>query len=358
MHKMGRPPVPAAARQNAMPSLHLLETNLAAAWPPANWQEVTTLVAVSGGADSVALMRAIRALKTRGEGHLCVAHFNHHLRGEQSAADEAFVVELCRRFDLPCEVGHAPGRAEAEGSDGLEAAARTARYEFLQQAAARLGARYVVTAHTADDQVETILHRILRGTGIGGLGGIRRVRAFGPAATLIRPLLGVRRGELVAYLDDLGQSYRVDSSNEDLRLTRNRIRRELLPQLARQFNPGVVDALLRLGRLAGEAQAVIEAVVEDLCQRCVVCQGPQAVEIDAAGLADQPRYVIRELLLATWRKQDWPMQAMGFTQWDLLAEMISTCREVSAELPSKQILPGSVLAEPDEGRLRLLRVRA
>jgi len=340
-----------------MPSLHPLETKLAAAWPPAKWQDLTTLLAVSGGADSVALLRAMLTLKTGGDGRLCVGHFNHHLRGDQSAADEAFVVELCRRFDLPCEVGRArPGQVAAEGSDGLEAAARVARYEFLQQAAARLGARYVVTAHTADDQVETILHRILRGAGIRGLGGIQRVRAFGPAATLIRPLLEVRRGELVAYLDDLGQSPRFDSSNRDIRLTRNRIRHELLPQLAREFNPGVVNALLRLGRLAGEAQAVIEAVVEDLCRRCVVCRGPQEVEIDAAALADQPRYVIRELLMATWRRQDWPMQAMGFAQWDLLAEMISGCREIPAELPCKQMFPGNVLAEPGEGRLRLLRV--
>ena len=354
--KHGQDASAARANQNPMPSPQPFETHLAAAWPPAKWQEVTTLLAVSGGADSVALMRAMRALKTRGDGRLCVAHFNHHLRGDQSAADEAFVLDLCRRFDLPCEVGHAQGQVMAEGSDGVEAAARAARYEFLQQAAARLGARYVVTAHTADDQAETILHRILRGTGIGGLGGMQRVRAFGPAATLIRPLLEVRRTELVAYLDDLGQPYRVDSSNQDTRLTRNRIRHELLPQLARQFNPGVIDALLRLGRLAGEAQAVVEAVVDGLCQRCVVCESPQAVRIDAAALADQPRYAIRELLMTIWRRQGWPMQAMGFAQWDLLAELASGCRGASPELPSKRMFPGSVLAEPGEGRLRLVRV--
>jgi len=338
-----------------MPSPQTFESKLAAIWPPATWQEVTTLLAVSGGADSVALMRAMLALKTRGDGRLCVAHFNHHLRGDESAADEAFVLDLCRRFDLPCEVGHAQGQVVAEGGDGLEAAARAARYEFLQQAAARFGARYVVTAHTADDQAETILHRILRGTGIGGLGGMQRLRAFGSAATLIRPLLEVRRAELVAYLDDLGQPYRFDASNQDTRLTRNRIRHELLPQLARQFNPGVVDALLRLGRLADEAQAVIEAVVEGLCQRCVVCESPQAVQIDAAALADQPRYTIRELLMATWRRQGWPMQAMGFAQWDLLAGLTSGRRGASAELPSRHMFPGSVLAEPGEGRLRLVR---
>ena len=340
-----------------MPSPHSLENKLAAAWPPETWWELTTLLAVSGGADSVALTRAIRALKTGGEGRLCVAHFNHHLRGDESAADEAFVVELCRRLDLPCQVGYArDGQLDAQGSDGLEAAARVARYEFLQQTAARLGARYVVTAHTADDQAETILHRIIRGTGIGGLGGMERARALGPAATLIRPLLGVCRAELVAYLDDLGQPHRCDSSNRDIRMTRNRIRHELLPQLARHFNPGVVEALLRLGRQAAEVQAVIEAIVEGLCERCVVYESPAVVRIDAAGLGEQPRHVIRELLVATWRKQDWPMQAMGFAQWDQLAEMITDCQAVSVEVSPRQTFPGSVSAEPGRQRLVLRRL--
>jgi tRNA(Ile)-lysidine synthase len=340
-----------------MSALHSLETRLAAAWPPQAWREVTVLLAVSGGADSVGLLRAMRALKTGGAGQLAAAHFNHHLRGDESAGDEAFVVELCRQLAVPCEVGHAHDQQLAvQCGDGLEAAARSARYRFLRRVAARLGARYVVTAHTADDQAETILHRILRGTGIRGLAGMERARALGPAATLIRPLLVVRRAELIAYLDDLGQPYRSDSSNDDTRLTRNRIRHELLPQLARQFNPGVVDALLRLGRLAGEVQAVIEATVEELSRRCVVYESPQAVQIDAAVLADQPRHVIRGLLMATWRKQDWPMQAMGFAQWDLLAEMASGCAEQARESPPKRMFPGSVLAEPGQGRLRLVQV--
>lgn len=340
-----------------MPTLHPLESRLADLWPPHDWLEVTTLLAVSGGPDSVALLRAMRALKSRGEGRLLVAHFNHQLRGDESAADEAFVGELCCRFGLTCEMGRAgTDELAAQSSDGLEDAARTARYEFLQRTAARLGARYVVTAHTADDQAETILHRIIRGTGIAGLAGMERARALGPAATLIRPLLVVRRAELVAYLDDLGQSYRSDSSNQDTRRTRNRIRHELLPRLARQFNPGVVDALLRLGRLAGEVQAVVDEIVHDFFERCVVCESPQAVQIDATRLADQPCHVIRELLVCVWRTQDWPMQAMGFAQWDQLAGMISACGAVSAGLPPKQTFPGNVSAEPGQGRLRLRRI--
>ncbi len=332
------------------PELHPIEVSLAAAWPPHAWRDVTVLLAVSGGADSVALLRAMTTLRTDGEGRLVAAHLNHQLRGDQSAADETFVIELCRQLGTPCEVGHARVDRLAAGSgDGLEAAARKARYEFLQQTATRLGARYVVTAHTADDQAETILHRIIRGTGVGGLAGMDRVRPLGPV-TLIRPLLAVRRADLLAYLDELGQCYRSDSSNDNTRFTRNRIRHELLPYLARQFNAGVVDALLRLGTLASQVQTVVDSLVEDLAQRCVVLESPDTVQIDTTVLADEPCYIIRELLMAAWHKQSWPMQAMGFAQWDLLAEMIT------AEIPRKQMFPGGVLAEVRDGRLRLTHV--
>jgi len=312
---------------------------------------------VSGGADSVAMLRAICALKTGGEGTLHVAHFNHRLRGEESEADEAFVVDLCRRFDLQCCLGSAdPQPPLAEGGDGVEAAARAARYEFLRQTAEDRGARYVVTAHSADDQVETILHRIVRGTGIGGLAGMRRARPLGSAASLIRPLLGFRRGRLVTYLDDLGQPYRRDSTNTDVRFTRNRIRHELLPQLAEQFNAGVADALLRLGGLAGEVQTVVDWLVDRLVERCVVDEGVDAIRLETYALAAEHRYLVRELFIAVWRRQDWPMQAMGFAQWDLLAEMAAAPATVVSDRSSKQTLPGNVVAEPGEGCVRLVRL--
>ncbi|HUT11782.1 MAG TPA: tRNA lysidine(34) synthetase TilS [Thermoguttaceae bacterium] len=363
-------------------SLHPIEAKLAAAWPPQTWQDVTVLLAVSGGADSVALLRAMTALKTDGEGRLAVAHFNHHLREDESAADEAFVGDLCRRLEIPCEVGHGrPDELTGCGGDGLEAAARTVRYEFLAATAARLGARYVVTAHTADDQAETILHRIIRGTGIGGLRGMARARllrlpflemdeaeeasdepadraaTLPPATTtLIRPLLEMRRSELVAYLDDLGQPYRSDSSNADVRFTRNRIRHELLPRLAEQFNSAVVDALLRLGTLADEAQAAVDWMVDDLIQRCVTVKDAGAIVIDGRPMTELPRYLVRELLIAVWRRRTWPMQAMGFAQWDQLAEMLINCCKTESSSAGKQMFPGSILAEAARGQLCLSRV--
>ena len=326
---------------------HPLETKLAEAWPPSDWADVTVVAAVSGGCDSVALLRALSAISTGGQRRLCVAHLNHQLRPEADE-DERLVVDLCRRLGVTCEVGRAAVEQWAAASgDGLEAAARHARYDFLQQTAGRRGARFVVTAHTADDQAETILHRIIRGTGIRGLSGMARVRLLGHA-TLIRPLLDVRRTELQAYLDAIDQPYRHDPSNSDVRFTRNRIRHETMPQLCENYNAGVMEALLRLGILAGEAQDVVDGLVEELFARCVTIEGPHAARIALADLADRPRYMVRELLMALWRRQGWPLQAMGRRKWDELSTLA-----LSAAPPLQRVFPGGIMAAVDDGKMTL-----
>jgi tRNA(Ile)-lysidine synthase len=329
---------------------HPLESKLAEAWPPAQWADVTVLLAVSGGADSVAVLRAMTALKTGGAGRICVAHLNHQLRGD-ATADERFVVELCGRLGVACEVGRAAvGRLAAQTGDGIETAARRARYRFLEDAAGRLGARFVVTAHTADDQAETILHRILRGTGVRGLAGMARVRPLGHA-TLIRPLLAIARAELIAYLDALGQPYLSDSSNADLRFTRNRIRRRLLPRLQKQFNQEVAEALLRLGSLAGEAQAVVDRLVDEQFDRCVTIDRPRSARIDLRRTDRQEclsSYLFCELLMAVWRRMGWPLRSMGAAKWEELAEMAQ-----AAAPAAKRVLPGGVVVEVVDGELRL-----
>jgi tRNA(Ile)-lysidine synthase len=169
-----------------------VEKPMIQAWPPDCWCDVTTLVAVSGGPDSVALLRAMVAVRRPGAGRLIVAHFNHGLRGQQSDDEEHFVRELSARLGLACDVGRAAPAADSGGWTSEESARRT-RYAFLRDVAAQRGARYVATGHTADDQAETVLHRILRGTGIGGLSGIRRHRQLLHGVSLVRPLLAVRR---------------------------------------------------------------------------------------------------------------------------------------------------------------------
>jgi tRNA(Ile)-lysidine synthase len=327
-----------------------LESKFLAAWQPDRWSEVPVVVAVSGGADSVALLRLMANLRLGGKsadshGRLIVAHFNHALRGGESEADEHFVVQLAEQLNLECQVGRADRQQLlARSGDGIENAARQLRYDFLLHTAETLGARYVATAHTADDQVETILHRIVRGTGVAGLAGMSRVRPLSPAVGLIRPLLGVRRQEILDYLDSLGQPYCTDTTNADCSFTRNRIRQQLLPLLAADYNSQVVDALLRLGQLAGEVQAVIDREIDDLFDRAVRST-TASVTVTLARLEGLPRYLIRELLIRIWRDRGWPLQAMGFAQWDQLADM------VSAGGPISRMFPGAVMVQRDDSTL-------
>lgn len=178
----------------------------------------TLIVAVSGGADSVALLFGMYLLKKKLGINLEAAHFNHQLRGEESDKDEAFVRSLCDQYDIPLHVG--TGLVKA-GEKGLEAAARDARYAFFATLPGK-----IATAHTADDNAETVLMHLVRGTGLKGLGGIAPVRA-----NLIRPMLDVTRAEVLAFLDEYHLSYVTDSSNETDAFLRNRLRHHVMPWL-------------------------------------------------------------------------------------------------------------------------------
>jgi tRNA(Ile)-lysidine synthase len=325
-----------------------LEELLQNAWPPCDWQEVGVVLAVSGGADSVALARAMAALKVDGRGQLSVAHFNHRLRGDASDADEQFVRQLAERLGLVCDVGVAEGRVANVEPDGVEAAARAERYTFLQRVAEGRGARYVVTAHTTDDQAETVLHHVLRGSGLAGLAGMPRARALGPAVTLIRPLLGIRREALREYLAALEQPCCEDATNEDLHFARNRIRHQLLPLLERSYRPAVAEALVRLAALAGDAQRVIERAAEELLDRAALSTTTGRVQLDCAAMADADRHLVRDSFVMLWRRQGWPQQDMGYAQWELLAEMALNSS------PAKQVLPGAITAQRVGDELELV----
>lgn len=227
------------------------------------------LVAVSGGADSMALLDA---LVRWWRGHnvptvaemICVAHFNHLLRGEESDADEEFVRETAQRLGLTAIIERDDVAAHAKAErQNLEAAARTLRYAFFERAAQRFAARYVATAHTFDDQVETILLRLLRGSSAAGLRGIHYATSLASGATLIRPLLAVSRDEVLAHCAHSGLAFRTDSSNESRDFTRNRVRHELLP-LLKSFNPRVGEALVRAAALAAEDDEYLSARAAEL----------------------------------------------------------------------------------------------
>lgn len=330
------------------------EQKLAELWPSCHWKDAGVVLAVSGGADSVALLRGLCTLcKSKPDRH-SVAHFNHGLRAAASDEDEQFVAKLSDSYGLK----FVSARADAEimrtrACDGLEATARRLRYEFLEQIARQQECRFVATAHTADDQVETVLHRIVRGTGLGGLAGIPFTRPLGSSAQVVRPLLEFTRSEVLQYLDELQQPYCHDASNDELHFTRNRIRHELLPSLRQSFNKQVDSSVLRLSKLAAEAQHVIHELAQRLKLHVVVNEAENEVVLDCDVIRVEPRYVVREMIVEIWRDIGWPRQSMGFREWDLLADF--------AQLPTEQLdtltrmFPGEVTAQRKSGQLTLTR---
>ena len=215
-------------------------------------------VAVSGGADSVALLRTLAEAAAEIGLPLSVAHLHHGLRGAEADADAEFVAELAARLGLPLHTHRVdtPAAAQAERKT-IEEAARHLRYAWFRDLLAQGRADAVATAHTLDDQAETVLHRLLRGAWTEGLGGIHPVIAC-TGGVILRPFLGVRHAEIRAWLGEIGQPWREDASNQDTAFTRNRIRRELLPQLT-AFNPRIEEQLAHMATLARDEENWWEA---------------------------------------------------------------------------------------------------
>jgi tRNA(Ile)-lysidine synthase len=223
-------------------------------------------VAVSGGADSVALLLLLLELRAKIGVVLSVVHFNHKLRGKASEADARFVEKLALKHGLAFHVGQADVKARARrDKNNLEDTARRARYEFFTRLVVAERLDKIVVAHTMDDQAETVLAHILRGTGLAGLGGIHPV-----VEHVVRPLLAVRRAELRAYLRGKRQTWGEDVTNRDVTKMRARIRKKLLPILEKQFQPAVVQHLATLAELAREDEAFLGGLVRDCVARCVV----------------------------------------------------------------------------------------
>jgi tRNA(Ile)-lysidine synthase len=246
---------PTSARKKSVSKpavLRLDPRGLAAADAPA-------LIGVSGGRDSVALLHALVERKQP----LVVCHFDHALRLE-SGADAEFVRELAERLGLACEIGHWTSRGKQAS---LENAARDARYAFLASVAARRGCASVYLAHHADDQAETVLWNLLRGSGGSGLRGMRPTseRVFGEMALqLLRPLLGTWRSEIEEYVAAHQLSFREDSTNEQLGPTRNRLRRCIIPGLEEQLGRGVRTALWRAAEIWQAEEEVLDTLVPEL----------------------------------------------------------------------------------------------
>jgi tRNA(Ile)-lysidine synthase len=254
------------------------------------------LVAVSGGVDSVALAHALRAISQRCGLELAIAHVNHGLRGAESEADQALVEALGARLGLRVLVERAAPEALRRGGPSrdrptLQEAARALRYAALGRMAAAAGAERIATAHTLDDQAETVLLRILRGTGPDGLGAIPERSDDG---RIVRPLLSVSRAEIERFAAALGLAWREDASNASPAYARNRLRRDWLPGLARSFNPRLLRALADLAEAQRRDSEWIEAQVErEAGKRLAMEEG--WLRIDASGWRDLPEALSRRL---------------------------------------------------------------
>ena len=265
----------------------------------------TVLVGLSGGADSVALVVLLSRFREEEDPSLVVscAHINHMLRGREADEDEAFCRRLCEMLRVPFHALKKDIRrfAEEEGI-GIEECARRVRYRFFEETAQRIGARRVALGHQADDNAETLIQRIARGTGVRGLVGIPPVRpiARGSSIQVIRPLIRIKSAEIRHYLKSLGQEWRQDSSNLQLIHTRNRIRLRILPALERGFHPQIREMLNRLSDCArvidGFARERAKAFLTDPRVRVT----PEQAAFSTQSLEDMPEVLrmdaLRELL--------------------------------------------------------------
>lgn len=278
-------------------------------------EESKVLVAVSGGADSVALLDAFVRLRSAAKmpKKIFAAHLNHGLRGAESDADQVFVDELAARLETPAILMG----VTLSVIGNIEAAAREARYDFLAEAAVETGADVVATAHTRDDQVETIVMRLLRGTSGEGLRGIHRAAMLAAKVRLIRPLLDVTRAEVIAYCEHYGVAFRTDSSNFSTDFTRNRVRHELLPQL-KTYNPRIDEALLRLSRQMTEDDDYLNEIAADLSGTVA-----SARKLELKLLREQPPAIRRRALRLWLRRARGDLRRIGASHLLSLDQLVT-----------------------------------
>ena len=321
------------------------------------------VVGVSGGADSVGLLHALvrgdvlPPARPAAERPIIVAHAEHDLR-EEAAGDRGFVESLARELGVRCVSRQIACREAASGSgEGIEAAARRLRYEFFGDTAAAEGARVVVVAHTADDQAETILHAILRGTGLAGLAGMPVARELVEGITLVRPLLEVDRSAVRDYLATVGQPWREDATNADPRFARNFLRHTLLPAATTGPYPAAARSLRGLGSHAAATASAMASAAGHILDTHSRRDRSGAIVVDAVPLGQLDPHLLAEVLVALWRREGWPRRDMSARHYRELATMLGEAarRGPGFAGPAGVDLPGGVRAGIDaDGRLRLL----
>lgn len=310
-------------------------------------RDARLVLAVSGGADSLALLEILRLIAPTLGWQLTAATLDHQLRGEAGAADVQFVVHTGRAWGIPVIAGQANvQQLAAQWGIGIEAAARRARYDFLASAARQVGAQYVLTAHHADDQAETVLMHLLRGAGAQGLSGMRLIAPLPdhPDLTLLRPLLWVSRAEIDLYCADHSLNPRQDDTNADTVYLRNRLRHETLPAL-KVINPQIVSALGQLAEILATESDYLDQQIE-----YHIAQGVRIVD----GYVEIKRLVYQQAHPALRRRLlIWAAAQLGVTERSFAAVIAAEQFAITAQVGSSMPLAGGLDVYVDYAVLRV-----
>ena len=319
-----------------------------AAGLPASWDwQQPVILAVSGGADSMALLRTIAAiLPPAARRRVIVAHAEYDIR-DTAERDRHFVVAQAERLQFACHWQHCPVNESREVAGvGLEAAARELRYSFFSQLAYAHGARHVATGHTLDDQAETILHRILRGTGITGLAGMQQNRQLVEGVSLVRPMLGLRRRQVEEYLLATSTPWMQDESNDDLRFARNILRHKFLAEAEQGPYPGATEAIVRLGEQASAVTTDRAVTIEHLIEHAVERQsdGTLLLHDKITELAKGDHQLLADLFIFLWKQEGWPRRDLSRRHLGQLARLLASPAAAGGNAVTAASLPGGIHA--------------
>ncbi len=256
------------------------------------------LIACSGGPDSVALLHLLYELRHKYNLDLSLAHVNHNLRGRDSNRDEMFVRGLAKEMVLPIYLKSVNLKILAKKEKlSIEEAARKVRYEFFDELAKKHKIDRIATAHTKNDQAETVLMRLLRGAGASGLAGIPVKRG-----KIIRPLLSTTRDEILNYLRQNKIAYRIDKTNLQVDFLRNRIRNRLLPQLTREYNPKFIEALVKAAEILSAQEEYLRKKTVKLAEKLITAEGRQTVALKLTKFSTLPEILQRSLVRLAWER--------------------------------------------------------
>ena len=332
-------------------------------WPADRWSGTTGVLAISGGADSVAMLRAFCELRERGcvvsHTQFALAHFNHQLRGEESDQDEAFVRSLADQLKLPVYIGNSVHPPEIDSSKleiprGNEALWRRDRNRFFRDVAQRTNANWIATGATADDQVETALHHLLRGSGPAGIAGVRSVRTIAPGLSLVHPLVETWKAQIVDYLNTLGQKYRSDSSNAALHFTRNRIRLELIPWLESfAGNPHLKQRLLVATQLIRDEHTLVEQMAHEWLEKAPIEISSNGFQCPLNAIAATPWPILQAAFVELWHRLEWPLQDCTFRHWQRANELLK--QAALSNHPKQLQFPSSIRWQCARKILRVTR---